>query len=865
MSNDEAKKKSMPKKTEATVRTEHPPAGPASGLKTEELFLKALEQDLNEDMLRALDKTEERWVGKQADARTIEREVAAPSHAKAAPSKALTKSSADLLSITTRLTLPERPQDPEYMQLRNITQQLVMELGKQVDYVERLSTIAVNKSYKEGRERKSKRRYFKALLVTVCILLGCVIFFKYALTEEQKKAFRAQLEKAHLLTKVEEAEKTIIQTQLEVSEKNKQIQEKDQHLKVAQENLGEKEKELQVVEKKVGEKEHQLSQTKAVLSKTQLELQLKSYINSQLQRLKDFSRETEKSLANARDIYQKLQESQHLVQPQYYAMNQLLDQFLETKTILGKFTPSGEEALLLLQASLQNLAEEHALFINKSRTACERAENVFTTFAGLLKRRQAEFLQYAEAKDAGEVEKRIAQEMSGIEAMYRNEQSQNRAALTGLQTRLADFQSEQWPGYLKMAEYYQRHSINNSSFSQIYQHLQDLLPLVQEVKEACAKAEPGLPKDWQARSKELAEKQKESATWQPGLSANYWEFIQALTAKTLMETVPHVSIENEASGSKLAMLSQQISDKDKQIAAIMDRVNEIYQTMQKHSKYYLDAKELLAKELARPKPTVPASVEHKPAPALRTETRDISADKAKFLQIYDNIRSCFKMSGCEFVATTKMLGKQRDKFILQNYVIAKVLAENPLQTQPGAIFFQALAPQEFLGNRILKRGLVSWFYEERNNTVSRLTPQLLRLGPSHLFQQMVDTIDLTSLLGQNYELHHEFEQITTDTHEAQYRFRLQAPGNQEIPSIYCLYSVAHDVPVKLEYCNQANTPTMLVYCRAFQTTPLGKRITKYVVVDKQNPDLLLEIEYLNVVKKEFPQYVFQKENISQLK
>lgn len=881
MSNDKPQTGAF-KGYESTIKIDSPASPQGSELDQE--FQWILEETLDRP-LQEITKTLEHKLKQETVAKSGERKptVRHQEDFSKTLERPLEKEAKTLLTVTQRLKMnsaelieksvsaaPGRDGDPEFERLRELNQRLASELGKSVEYAEKLSTIAIGKAYREERQRKSKRRYLQAFVVALLILAPCAIYFKYGLTAEQKKSLRVHLQNLNLVEKVQQKEQEVAQTRQESQQKSATIAEKEKELQQKDQNI-------QQVKQTIGEKEKQLTQTREVLTQTQQELSAKAYITSQLQKLKEYAQEVRQLRETAVQTGLVLQNSQQAAAEKHSRMYKLFNEFLDSKQIWNELRLPAEESLLTMQSKLHILQESQATFLQHGKDACREIQAELAAFDEELQKRQPYLLQYAEKKmsDVRDVER----QMSAIDDAYQTHHTLTRKSVDTWRQQHGQFEEQSLAAYLKVLEYYQRHAINNKTFAMVYQDIQQTEALYKTVQET--KTDVGQTSvTGSKQSQELANAGGEIAALRRNFAGMYQKFLATVSDSAWGDEIAAWS-EPGKSEADMSRLQAQMMRYDQTIDALMNEVHTIYQKIGKIGKYCVEARQFWEQELARKKQlsaknTDAAKIEAKPSPVATKEpatSKTQTATKAskplatgQLASVLDRTRSSLDMASSEFVATTKIFSRQQNQLVLQSYLIAKVFAEAYRQQQSidDCLLAQALAPQELLGNRILQRGDVAWFYEERKNSLQRLTPQLLRVSPSQRFQQMVDFVDLNWWKEGEYQVQ-EGEEVTSDKGEPVYRVLLAAVRPKTFAWVYCHYSAAQEVPVRIEYCDASRTPQLVVYCRAFQTTPLGKRAVRFMVVDMANVELMMEVEYLNIGKKQFPEYIFQKESMAKLK
>jgi hypothetical protein len=791
-------------------------------------------------------------------AKTMERPVVKEAKALLAVSHRIKRESADLIQ---KAKVADMSED----NLREINQQLVAELEKNVAYVQKLSTIAIGKAYHEDRQRKAKTRYFVAFAVALFMLAASVAYFKYGLTAEQKKYVRIQLENWHLLKQVQETEQTVAQKQQEIREKARTIADQTKELQ-------EKEQNIKEVKRSASEKEQMLTQTREVLTQTQQELSAKDYITNKLQQLKEFAGELERWREAGHLLEHEFQGTQQTVLVKHSAMSKEFDQLLDAKQLWAELKMPIEEKLLTVQARFYGFQESQLRFLQQGGQTCQASLRELATFAEELQNKQPHLLQYAEKKmsDVPGIE----QEFASLENTYQKHAKTTWPGITALRQQLHLFHKEPFAIYTKLLEYYQRHTMDHKIFVMAYQHLKEaetIYQTVEQIKSQLSDVAGSLDRNKQNQN--LVQAGQQITVLRQELSLLYRPFMNLLSDATWAEEIAGWG-EQQKRESDCLQFGRKMAEHDQKSDSLMSQVHIVYQKIGKIAKYCVEAKEFWQQERARQK-NMAGKIAEKPkvdskAAATPTSTQPSLQPTAlpanQLGVLYQNISGYLQMASSECVVTTKIFSRQQDRLVLQSHLIAKVFAAIYRQeaVSVSCLLFQALAPQDEVGNRILQRGDVTWFYDERQNSLVRLTPQLLRVSPNQQFQQTVDIVELIWWSDGEYEIK-QGEKITSDKGEKFYRLLFSAREQTVYPWVYCHYSVAQEMPVKLEYCDANRRPSLVIYCRTFQTTPLGKRAVRCMVMDLANPDFLMEVEYLNIKQKEFPEYIFQKENIAGLK
>jgi hypothetical protein len=322
---------------------------------------------------------------------------------------------------------------------------------------------------------------------------------------------------------------------------------------------------------------------------------------------------------------------------------------------------------------------------------------------------------------------------------------------------------------------------------------------------------------------------------------SYQEFMENTTDPLPVEALQNALEEGILKDQILKDVKEKIQKHDKKIEVVVERFRSIYSRLGELSQEYLAFQKKRKTE----------------------EKRDDS--KPKLLppeqrkEIGETIRSCFQMASCEFIARSSIFRKQNEKFFLGNYLISKVWVQ---KEDTFYLLLYALAPEEQLGNRLLKRGDLFWFYNKREDSLQRVTPTLLRFTPNEQLQHTMDIILLTHL--EHYELEEGVEEVVLNG-EKLHRFCFVSKESKNLPVLYCIYSMSKKAPMKLEYCTSDGTPQIAIYCRSFQPTFMGVRIRKYVMQHLSTPLMLMQMEYLHIAAQSLPSYRFHKDQITTLK
>ncbi|NUM36867.1 MAG: hypothetical protein HUU50_20170 [Candidatus Brocadiae bacterium] len=706
-----------------------------------------------------------------------------------------------------------------------IQDRLITELKKQIEYVESLNQMTIARTYDGQKQKKAKKRYFKALVVSILLLVSSVLYFEYGLTETQQQWI---MEKSHfnrLLGQKEETiqkqKKEIEHKEITIENKQKDIQEKETLITKKEEEIKKNVEDLSKAKKTIEHKEHQLE---AMMS----ELEVKSYITEKVKNIKEFAEYTQNLLEKTKLLHDSTTNYRDALRKRQIEMSENFNQFSNSNVLLETSPKSIDESLITRRS--QWSATEEALFTSyrENMAFAESTQKQGESFLQVLEEKNKLFLSY-DLKSGGTGN--LQKEFEILKKQYKDQQNHSEK-LKSLQSFLEKEQKERLQIYTKASIFYKQQAMNQKYFVGMQERTEEVNVLYTKIQEYKKKSEKRI------EEKELLEKQQ--------IISNYTDQRESLYKAFMKEVLSEVLFKE----SQEKKFSNHILSQEKKIEDILEQARNLFKGISAVAKYYSDAKNQLEEDIKQQELALKKASETQPVITPTKPEMQTPEEIPLAKNIFEEVKMYFNMANAEFLVKSSIFGKKEEKLLLKDYTIFKVSARSS-----DSVLVQTLAPSNQSGNRILKSSNLYWFYDKNRDIVIRVTP-------NQQLENAIDIVDIASISYEDYSAEEKVEKW--DDKGDLYLMKLRSKNNSMLPLIHCVYSVSKKLPAKLEYYDQEGKKKYDFFCRSFQKTELGKRIQQYVVIDiKQN--IVIQIEYINLVKKEFPDYFFDKNNLKQIK
>ena len=732
------------------------------------------------------------------------------------------------------------------------------QVQKQVECIEKLEKMLIAKNEEVQRQKRRNRLYLVASFLTFFLGLGgAIAYYEYGLSNQQREYFRERLANSALGRKILEYEEKLQHSLQKLHKTEEDLQQTNQNLTQKVQEVKQKEQIITQTQQEVIDKEKQLSQKQKEVLEKQQTLELKAYIAQALKEINDYLGTVEQQQVAVQQAEQQLREAEKLLRGRQDEIGEGFNQLpMELFNDLGS---KYQEKLLITKAELIKAYEADLAFLGHGIKTCQSLHNQGTSVSQSLKETQDQFLNPAKKVELDLAKRDFAQ----TQKLYQEQQAawQN---LPVIQNRLKTFSSVKIEVYQKILKYNQRRLVNQKSFQTMDREFKEIKMLQDSlVKFADKEAFPN-------QLKQIEKLRGEIESLHTEIRSSYQQFSDKTTDGFIVTDLQSIALD-DASTSRLTQIQGNIERREQELTPLMDKAQQSYSQLSKIAKSYVEMKsdmeeEVKQRELAHKKATETIA-EPLPLPPLTTTPthpkevprveQPLPTAEPTVELIFNNIQSFFRMSPCEFTVKGSTFEKKSDKLTLKTYSIFKIYSqiyESDTQ-QSIAILVQTLAPQNEAGNRILKRDNIYWYYNREQDSIIRVTP-------GQQLENAIDIVDIAAISYKDYNPDKQLEKVTFNF-ETLYRIVMRARFDQQFPVINCLYSPAKSVPLKFECYNRAGQLNLVIYCKSFQSTGLGRRIKEYVVVDSIN-NLVVQLEYLNVVKKEFPDYMFKKDYLKQI-
>ncbi len=735
--------------------------------------------------------------------------------------RVLTSGAADLIQQVTiaRNYLGTKENVPPKM--LELQDRLVTELKRQIEYVESLNQMTIARTYDGQKQKKAKRRYFHALIISLVLLLSSVLYFQYGLTESQQQWI---MEKSQFNRLLGQKEETIQKQKQEIQHKEITIENKQKDIQEKQKLILKKEEEIKKNVESLSEAQKTIATKNQQLDFIMTDLEVKSYITEKIKNIKDFHDYTQDLLERAKKFQTVLVDGKESLKAKQIEISEVFNQFITTNAILEKKQNSIEENLITMRSRWNALEENFLSFYQENLVFVEGMTTQSHAFLGNLEEKNALFLKH-DLKSGGTGSLQKSFEMLEKE---HQEQINFDKKLAQSQIALKEMQEKQ-NAFIKVINFYKQNEMNQKYFSGIQERIDDLNLLYTKIQEYQSKVAQKID------TKELEQNQEKLTSYLSQREKLYFTFMSEVFWDGLLKEAQEDKV------SKLLLLQEQ------KIENFLKQARDIFQAISTIGLSFSEAKNQLEKSIQEQENSLKASPKN--IPAIEEET-SLPKESPLAQAVFEEFKMYFNMANTEFLVKSSIFSKTSEKLVLKEYTIVKVSARSAY-----LVLVQTLAPGNQAGNRILKSNNLYWFYDKNKDIVIRVTP-------NQKAENAINIIDVASISYEDYELK---EAITNWEGKSDlYLMKLQAKNKQEFPVIHCLYSISKKLPAKLEYYDQEGKKRYDFYCKSFQITELGKRIQQYIVVDlKEN--VIIQIEYLNLVKKEIPDYFFDKNSLKQNK